>query len=599
MKLDRILKKVKHPTRYIGMEMNSVNKNLDEVNVRFAFAFPDLYEVGMSHLGLHILYYLLNNEQDVFCERVFMVETDLEEQLIKNNLDLFTLETKTELKKMDFIGFTLQYELSYTNILKMMELSHIPFYKKDRDKSHPIIIGGGPTGFNPEPIADFFDLFLIGEAEELLPKLMELYKRVDKDKAKFLESCANWEGVYVPSFFDIVYKQDGTINSVNTKYDINPRKVISFNMDENFYPDRMIVPYMDIVHDRAMVEIFRGCTRGCRFCQAGMIYRPIRERSETRIVELAMKILENTGYEEMSLTSLSTMDHTRILNIVDELEKKLEEKMIGLSLPSLRLDSFSIDVVKKLQKVRKSSLTFAPEAGTQRMRDIINKGVTEEDLMNTLGPLFKEGWDKIKLYFMVGLPYETMEDVEGIYDVAMRVKNLYKESTTKKRLSLTISSSNFVPKPFTPFQWERQDSKDEMFEKAYMLKDKFRKDIISFNYHDPRTSFMEGVFSRGDRKLSKVLIEANKLGIKMDGWQEYFDFKLWMEAFENSGIDPNFYTRKREYDEILPWDHLSCGVDKEFLIKENELAKNGIKSIDCRNGCIGCGVNVSHLGGVC
>ena len=599
MNFDKLLKKVSHPTRYIGKEVNAVYKNIETNPIRFAFAFPDLYEVGMSHLGMHIIYYLLNSLENTYCERAFMPADDMEVLMKDSNTELFTLESRSPLKAMDFIGFTLQYELSYTNILKMLELSNIPMLSSERTNDHPIIIGGGPCGYNPEPIAEFFDLFAIGESEELLPILMNLYESLGRDKEKFLQKAAEIQGVYVPGEYEVTYLENGSIDSVKPKREIKTQKVISFDLDANFYPDKLIVPYMDTVHDRAMVEIFRGCTKGCRFCQAGMIYRPVRERSADKIVDLALRILENTGYEELSLTSLSTLDHSQIKEVITRLMENLEDKRIGLSLPSLRLDSFSIDVIRELQKVRKSSLTFAPEAGTQRMRDIINKGVTEDNLREALVPLFAEGWDKIKLYFMVGLPYETMEDVLGIVDLAYMVSDMYRENSDRKRLALTVSASCFVPKPFTPFQWMRQDAIDEMLEKELAIKHKLRGRQFTFNYHDPETSYLEGVFARGDRKLAKVLLKANEMGIKMDGWQEFFDYDKWMEAFEASGVDPDFYLRERSYEEVLPWDHIESGVDKNFLIKENEKAKNEQTTKDCRLGSIACGVNQSHLGGVC
>jgi|LGOV01.1.fsa_nt_gb radical SAM family uncharacterized protein len=609
-KLDKLLREVQNPSRYIGGEINSYNKEITEGMVRVALAFPDIYEIGMSYLGFQILYNLKNERDDIFCERVFSPWEDMEEQLRKNKMELYTLESKTPLKEMDFIGFTLQYELSYTNILNMLDLSNIPLRVKDRDDTFPIIFAGGPNAFNPEPLAEIIDLFVIGEGEEVNIELIELYKRMKKEniylKEDYLKEASKIEGIYVPSLYEVDYNDDNTIKefkpiSSETKSIIKKR--IIRNFDGAYYPKKVIVPFQDIVHDRAMIEIFRGCTRGCRFCQAGMLYRPIRERSKEDILEKMDTLLENTGFQEIALSSLSSLDHSEVKGIVTDFVDKYESKKIGLSLPSLRLDSFAVDLLKEIQKVRKTGLTFAAEAGTQRLRDVINKGVTEEDLFNTLREVFENGWKRVKLYFMLGLPTETYEDIEGIAILGEESIKTYYDVDSKLRRgkpTLTISTANFVPKPFTPFQWFGQDTVEELDEKHKFLKEKITNRNINYNYHGSWESSLEGIIARGDRKLNEVIIKAFELGCKFDGWREYFNYELWLQAFEELNIDPYFYsTRKREYSEILPWDHLDCGVTKEYLIKENEKANEEKLTVDCREYCTNCGVNFEIIGGDC
>lgn len=606
-KLDAILDLVEKPARYIGMEMHSVIKPDNEVNVRFAFAFPDTYEVGMSHLGLHILYQLINKEQGLQCERVFAPWPDMEAVMRSAEIPLYTLETYRPLSEMDMVGFTLQYELSYTNILNMLELGGIPVLSAERGNHDPVVIAGGPCAFNPEPLADIIDLFVIGEGEEVTLELLRLYESMKPnfDRNAFLKQAAQIEGIYVPSFYQVSYNEDGTLAAFEPLQPGVPAKIrkrLMKDLNQSYFPEKFIVPFIDTVHDRAMVELFRGCTRGCRFCQAGMIYRPIRERSGDEVVRLSEALLSTTGYEELSLTSLSTLDHSEIRPTIEALSKLNEDAKIGLSLPSLRLDSFSVEVLKEIQKVRKTGLTFAPEAGSQRMRDIINKNVDEQDLTETMRQIFELGWDKVKLYFMIGLPFETMEDVDGIAGLGDLVTYVHKRVSSvhkSKGLSVTVSASCFVPKPFTPFQWEPQDSLEQFKEKQRYLKQRITNKKIKFSYHDAETSRVEAVFARGDRRISKGLIEAWKNGARFDGWNDYFSYERWAEAFEKTGIDMDFYaTRKRSYSELLPWDHIDAGVDKHFLVAENENAKSGTTTQDCRDGCIGCGVNVCW-GGLC
>ncbi|MDI9476801.1 MAG: TIGR03960 family B12-binding radical SAM protein [Natronincolaceae bacterium] len=609
LQIDSLLYRVEKPARYLGNELNSVHKTVDENMVRFAFCFPDIYEIGMSHLGMQILYHLLNRQKNVFCERVFAPATDMEEQMRSSNIPLFALESRQPIRNFDFIGFTLQYELSYTNILNMLDLAGVPIYSADREEEDPIIVVGGPCAYNCEPIADFVDIAVLGEAEEVILEVIDLYSKMRKEgynKFEFLKKATLIDGIYVPSFYDVVYNDNGTVKTVTPKYEHVPgtiRKRIVESLDKVFYPEEIIVPYLNIVHDRIMLEIFRGCIRGCRFCQAGFIYRPVREKSFDRLRELAEKLVSGTGYDEISLASLSTSDYSELEKTVRHLMEEYGDKKIGISLPSLRLDSFSLQIIKEIQKVRKTGLTFAPEAGSQRLRDVINKGITEEDLINAAKDVFQSGWNNIKLYFMIGLPTETDEDILGIRDLVFKVVDEYyrvPKEQRGKRLNVTASASTFVPKPFTPFQWEPQSTLEEIYAKQKLLASNIKRKNITLDYHDPKTSLLEAVFAKGDRKLSKVLELALKEGCKFDGWIEHFDFDKWMAVFKKVNIDPAFYANRRQgYDEILPWDHIDVGVSKEFLIRENENSKQAKTTPNCRVNCAGCGINRAFTGGIC
>lgn len=609
MNLDKILKLVERPSRYIGNEYNSVHKDLANINIRFGFCFADIYEIGMSHLGMKILYHLLNSVEDIYCERFFTPWVDMEEQMKKENIPLFSLETKTPAKEFDFLGFTLQYEMSYTNILNMLALSDIPLLSKDRGDEFPIICAGGPCAYNPEPLAPFIDFFTLGEGEESMIEVMDLYRKMKAHgatKDEFLREVVKIEGTYVPKFYDVEYNEDGTIKSFTKNYDKAPDKIkkrIIKDLDSCFVPDNIIVPFMEVVHDRIMLEIFRGCIRGCRFCQAGMIYRPVRQRSPEMLLDLAKRLIKNTGYEEMSLSSLSTSDYTHLKELTDGLIELTEEKKISLSLPSLRLDSFSLELMQKVQKVRKSGLTFAPEAGTQRMRDVINKNITEEDLKTAAETAFSGGYGTIKLYFMIGLPTETYEDVAGISHLADEVVAIYKHTPKEirnKNLRVTVSVSSFVPKPFTPFQWVGQNSREEIFSKQMFLKEQIKNRYVSYNWHDSSLSVLEGVVARGDRRLSEAIKRAYELGARFDSWHEHFRPDIWQKAFEETGINPDFYnTRERSYAEILPWDFIDVGVSKAFLINESEKAKRAETTNNCREKCAGCGVTGAFGGGFC
>lgn len=603
-----LLFEVEKPSRYIGQEINSCQKEVTDDLTRFGFGFPDVYEVGMSHLGMHILYSVMNAESDIYCERIFSPWMDMEAAMRANNIPLMTVETRTPISELDILGFTLQYELSYSNILNMLDLGGVPLRAEERKESDPIVIAGGPCAYNPEPLAGIMDLFVLGEGEEVLLELIQLYKACKKEwnRNAFIEKAAGIEGIYVPSLYDVSYFEDGRIQSFEPKKESYPKTIkkrILMDMNEAFYPDKFIVPFADVVHDRAMVEIFRGCTRGCRFCQAGMIYRPIREKSVETITESAKTILENTGFEELSITSLSTCDFPDIKRLVDTLIKANEASKVGVSLPSLRLDGFPTEIVQEIQKIRKTGLTFAPEAGTQRLRDVINKGVNEEDLEKTMQEIFGLGWNRVKLYFMMGLPTETYEDLDGIVDIGNKVTFIHKQVkhlANKKPVTVTVSASCFVPKPFTPFQWEPQDTMAMLEEKQSYLKKNITNKKIRFIYHDSKTSYLEGVFARGDRRLSDVLIKAWELGCKFDGWDEHFDLERWEQAFEACGVDPKFYNqRRREIDEILPWDHIDIGVTKAYLERERNKALKAELTHDCRLGCTGCGITSAFGGGVC
>lgn len=609
--LKRILKKVEKPARYLGNEINAVHKDTSNPElVRYAHCFPDLYEVGMSHLGSHILYDVINKEEGVFCERVYAPQVDMEEKMRENNIPLFGLESRESIRHFDIVAFTLQYELCYTNILNMLDLAGIPLLKEDRKEGDPFVLVGGSCAYNSEPMTDFIDAALLGEGEEMNIEVINEYKTWKKSgepREKFLERIAKIEGVYVPSFYDVEYNEDQTIKSVTPNRECanpHPRKRIIRDMNKVEYPERFIVPYIDTVHDRIVLEIFRGCTRGCRFCQAGMIYRPIREKNFARLKEILEKLIKTTGYDEISLVSLSTSDYSQLAELTDYLVEEYASKNVGISLPSLRLDNFSMEIANKIQKVRKSGLTFAPEAGSQRLRDVINKGITEEDLTRASRQAFEMGWNNIKLYFMIGLPTETYDDLDGISDLAYEVVDIYKDvhnGKFKGKFNVTVSTSTFVPKPFTPFQWNPQDIKANVIEKQRHLVRKLKNRNITYNYHDSDTSLMEAVFARGDRRLGKVLLRAHELGAKFDGWDEHFDLEIWKKAMEECGLDISFYAhRTRELDEVFPWDHIDVGVSKKFLIREAEKALKGEITPDCRKGCNGCGINVHDIGrGLC
>ncbi|OFI07219.1 radical SAM superfamily protein [Clostridium acetireducens DSM 10703] len=606
---DDILYKVEKPARYIGGEFNSCKKDKNKVDIRFAFCFPDVYEVGMSHLGMKILYHTLNQREDTFCERVFAPWPDMEELMRKNNIPLYALETKDSIGDFDFIAFTLQYEMSFSNVLNMLDLAGIPIRTSQRREEHPIIICGGPCASNPEPLYDIADIFSMGAGEENLDEILDLYKICKKQgmskKEFLLKAAKEIEGVYVPSLYNITYNEDGTIKEFKPIYEGVPNKVkkrVISNFNNVSYPDKLIIPYIDIVHNRIMLETMRGCTRGCRFCQAGMLYRPVREKKTDKLLELADNLIKSTGYDEISLTSLSICDYSDIQNLVFSLVKKYENEKVGVSLPSLRIDSFSVDLIKEIQKVRKTGLTFAPEAGTQRMRDVINKGVTEKNLIDSVSSAFKSGWSTIKLYFMLGLPYERKEDVIGIAELAYKVVQEYYKVPKEKRkkgLKVTVSTSIFVPKPFTPFQWAPQDRIETVREKISLLRDTIKNRKVTYNWHDSIVSYLEAIFARGDRKLCDVLVKAFEKGAKFDGWSDFFNYDIWKKSFEECNIDGEFYAyRERDYSEILPWDFIDIGVTKEFLINENEKAKREEVTPDCRLGCKNCGVNV-NLEGEC
>lgn len=606
-KAEKLLPLVQKPGRYTGGELNSVIKNPKDVDIRFAFCFPDTYEIGMSHLGMKILYSLLNKREDTWCERVFAPWVDMEELMRKNNVPLFALESSDEIKDFDVIGFTLQYELCYTNVLNMLDLAGVPVRSADRKSLTPLVIGGGPCVCNAEPIADFFDLTLPGEGEEVLNELMDLFKEYKKkgaSKEEFLKAAAKIEGVYVPAFYEFSYNDDNTIKSVVSSNGAPERvkKRIISDLDTVFYPESFVVPFIDIVHDRAVEEIFRGCIRGCRFCQAGFLYRPIREKSSDTVNKQCRSLCDTTGYDEISLSSLSTSDYTQLQSLLEGIFSWSEEDKVSLSLPSLRVDNFSDELMEKLQKVRKSGLTFAPEAGTQRLRDAINKNVTEREVIETSRKAFSGGWTNVKLYFMMGLPTETNEDVVGIAGLAQKVVDEFYKNPNKpkgKGVNVSISVSCFVPKPFTPFQWEAQDTMEQLKAKQHLLLESVKSRKISVSYHDARTSFLEGVFARGDRRLCDVMERAWRKGCRFDSWDECFSFEKWMEAFEECGVDPYFYTsRKRSYDEILPWDHMDYGISNKFFQKEAEKAYQSVTTPHCREKCNACGANKLN-GGKC
>lgn len=605
--VEKILQYVQKPARYAGGELNCVVKDAGKVDLRYAFCFPDLYEIGMSHLGMKILYSLVNSREDAWCERVFAPDTDMEEQMRKNNVPLFALESSDYIKDFDIIGFTLMYELSYTNVLNMLDLAGIPLKAEDRTELTPIICAGGPCACNPEPLADFLDIVFLGDGEESTMEVLDLLKKCKKEgksKFEFLCEAKDITGVYVPSFYKDSYNDDGTLKEIMplNNAPAKVKKAVVSDLNKCFYPKEFVVPFISIVHDRAVEEIFRGCIRGCRFCQAGFTYRPIREKSVETINEQAKALIKSTGYDELSLCSLSTSDHSCVNEMLTSLIDWTVKDKINLSLPSLRIDNFSDELADKLNQVRRSGLTFAPEAGTQRLRDVINKNITEEEVIRTCTKAFDSGWTSVKLYFMMGLPTETMEDIEGIANLAMEVVHSFYKNPNRQKgtgVQVSVSCASFIPKPFTPFQWEAEDSMEALKEKQKHLLESIPSKKIKVSYHETPTSLLEGVLARGDRRLGKVILDAYKLGCTFDSWDDRFNFDAWLEAFEKNSIDPYFYTRrKRPFEEVLPWDHLDFGVSRKFLENENKKAYENKTTPHCRIKCAGCGANKLN-GGSC
>ena len=609
---DEILMTVEKPARYIGGEVNAVMKDKDQVDIRFAMCFPDVYEIGMSHLGIQILYDMFNRREDTWCERVYSPWPDLHKVLKEKQIPLFALESQDPVKKFDFLGITIQYEMCYTNILQILDLSGIPLSAEDRTMDDPFVIGGGPCTYNPEPLAEFFDLFYIGEGETQYFALLDLYKEwknSGKSRQDFLKAAAQIPGIYVPSLYEVTYAEDGTIAKMKPICPEAPEKVkkqIVMDVTNTFYPEKPVVPYMKATQDRVVLEIQRGCIRGCRFCQAGMLYRPTRERDLEMLKKSAYAMLKNTGYEEISLSSLSSSDYSQLGELVNFLIDEFGSKGINISLPSLRIDAFSLDVMSKVQDIRKSSLTFAPEAGSQRLRDVINKGLTEEVILDGAGQAFEGGWNRVKLYFMLGQPTETEEDMKGIAWLAEKISERYYEVPKEQRngkCQIVVSTSFFVPKPFTPFQWAQMCTKEEFLHRAYVvnheIKEQKNKKSIKYNWHEADVTVLEGILARGDREVAKAIRSAYEKGCLFDSWGEYFHNDLWMEAFAQTGVDPDFYTvRERSEEEVFPWDFIDIGVTKKFLLREWKKAHEEKITTNCRQGCSGCGA-ATFGGGVC
>ena len=608
---EEILMQVEKPARYIGNEVNAVMKNPEEVEVRFAMCFPDVYEIGMSHLGIQILYDMLNSFEDVWCERVYSPWVDLDRIMREKHIPLFALESQDPIKEFDFLGITIQYEMCYTNILQVLDLSGIPLLAKDRTGKDPIVIGGGPCTYNPEPIADFFDIFYIGEGETRYRELIDLYKECRKkglSRQDFLRKAACIPGMYVPSLYEVTYHEDGTIAERKKLVPEIPdviHKELVCDVSETYYPEKPVVPFIKVTQDRVVLEIQRGCIRGCRFCQAGQLYRPVRERSLTYLEDKAIKLLKNTGHEEISLSSLSSSDYTKLPELLDFLIDECERRKVNISLPSLRIDAFSLDVMNKVQDVKKSSLTFAPEAGSQRLRNVINKGLTEEVILHGALLAFEGGWTRVKLYFMLGLPFETEDDIRGIAELCNKIAAEFYETVPKEkrngRVQIVASTSFFIPKPFTPFQWAPQCTKEQFLEKAYLTRTSIMSQLnqksIKYNWHEADVSVLESVLARGDRRLNKAILRAYERGCIYDAWSEYYKHDVWLSIFEECGIDPDFYTtRPREDNEVFPWDFLDCGVTKEFLLREWHKAQEETVTLNCKQQCNGCGAAKYHTG---